>query len=440
MGKHLLFTPGPVNVAKNVRAAIGKEDICHREIEFDQLLMSIENKLLSLFEIREKYKYRAVVITGSGTAANEAMLSSVVGDKNILILSNGEFGERLHTISKIHNKNTFCLEFPWGETIDMVAVEAFLKRHHIDILAMVHHETCSGMLNSLEEIGALSRKNGSIFIVDSISSSGAEPIDMERDSIAFCTGSSSKAIGAHAGLSFVIGDTTEFEKLKALPAKTAYLNLYKFYEFIKNHSQTPNTPAVPLYYSLEQALINILKEGVANRHAKIRRNATKLRKGMAQLGLCFLLDLKHMCSVLTTVLIPPHIDVGSFRQKLRENSIIIYEGKGCFKGKVFQVGNIGELTNKDIRFFLSAQKHVMEGRKHPQKTSVSSVLDNIKEVVFEGIEHPQIAPVSSVLDNIKEVVLEGIEHPQITPVSSVLKKILPFPLDEEEEILPEPVL
>ena len=116
MDKYLLFTPGPVNVAENVRSAIGKEDICHREIDFEKLLLSIEAKLLSLFEIRHKSQYRAVVISGSGTAANEAMLSSVVGDKNILVLSNGEFGERLHAISTMHNSNTFLLEFPWGES------------------------------------------------------------------------------------------------------------------------------------------------------------------------------------------------------------------------------------------------------------------------------------------------------------------------------------
>ncbi len=185
MEKFLLFTPGPVNVAKNVRTSIGKEDICHREVDFDKLLQSIENKLLKLFEIRDELKYRAVVITGSGTAANEAMLSSVVGDKNILILSNGEFGERLHAISKIHNANTFILEFPWGENLDLDVVDLYLQQHDIDVIAMVHHETSSGMLNPLDKIGALSKANGSLFIVDCVSSAGAETIDMEKTILPF---------------------------------------------------------------------------------------------------------------------------------------------------------------------------------------------------------------------------------------------------------------
>jgi 2-aminoethylphosphonate-pyruvate transaminase len=325
MDKFLLFTPGPVNVAENVRTAIGTEDICHREIDFDRLLQSIENKLLRLFEIRNRTNYRAVVITGSGTAANEAILSSVVGDKNILILSNGEFGERLHATSKIYNANTFFLEFPWGTSLDLGVVDAYLQQHHIDVIAMVHHETSSGMLNSLGDIGTLSKANGSLFIVDCVSSAGAEIIDMEKDNIAFCASSSSKAIGSYAGLSFVIGETKEFEKLKMMPVKSGYLNLYKFYNFIKSYSQTPNTPAVPLFFALEQALVNILNEGVANRHAKIREKAAFLRQGMLKLGLKFLLDPKDMCSVLTTVFVPLNIDVGSFRQKLREKSIIIYE-------------------------------------------------------------------------------------------------------------------
>ena len=89
LDKYLLFTPGPVNVAETLRAAICKQDICHREPDFDALLGSIEHKLLSLFQIRNRARYRAVVITGSGTAANEAILSSVVGKGAILILSNG---------------------------------------------------------------------------------------------------------------------------------------------------------------------------------------------------------------------------------------------------------------------------------------------------------------------------------------------------------------
>ena len=98
---------------------------------------------------------------------------------------------------------------------------------------MVHHETSSGMLNPLGGIGALSKANGSVLFVDCVSSAGAETIDMEKDNIAFCSSSSSKAIGSYAGLSFVIGETVEFEKLKNLPVKTSYLKFIQILQIFK---------------------------------------------------------------------------------------------------------------------------------------------------------------------------------------------------------------
>ena len=390
MKKYLLFTPGPVNVAENIRMAIGKEDISHRETDFNLLLKSIENKLLRLFEIRNITDYRAVVITGSGTAANESILSSVVGDKSILILSNGEFGERLYNISKIYNKNTFLLKFAWGESLNLKKIESYLKKHKIDIIAMVHHETSSGMLNTLEKVGALSEANGAMLIVDCVSSAGAEIIDMEKYHIAFCSSSSSKAIGSYSGLSFVIGEKKEFKKLEFLPVKSTYLNLYKFYHFIKTFSQTPNTPAVPLFFALEQALVNILNYGVSNRHTDIKHKANILRQGMLKLGLKFLIAQKDMCSILTTVIIPSHIDVNIFRHKLREKSIIVYEGKGSYKGKVFQVGNIGELSFADIKFFLDSLAEILRSLApieiikpiiiHSTNTLIPNLKNKLKDV------------------------------------------------------------
>ena len=372
--KLYLFTPGPVNVAETIRKAICKDDICHREEDFNCLLESIEDKLLKLFEIKETDNYRAVVITGSGTAANESILSSVVGDKNILILSNGEFGERLYNISKIHNKNTGILKFNWGDQLNLQKIDTYLKNNKVDIISMVHHETSSGMLNPIEKIGELSKIHNTMFIVDCVSNAGAELIDVEKCNISFCSSSSSKAIGSYPGISFVIGKEQEFEKLKDMPVKTTYLNLYKFYHFITTVSQTPNTPAVHLFFAFEQALLNILEEGVRNRHNHIKNLAHLLREGMEKLDLKFLIDKEHMCSVLTTVHIPSHVDLNIFKKKLRDKKIIIYDGKGPFKNKVFQVGNIGYITSIDIEFFLDSLKEVLQTFE-----KVPSIETNLKD-------------------------------------------------------------
>ena len=95
------------------------------------------------------------------------------------------------------------------------------------------------------------------------------------------------------------------------------------------------------------------REGVIKRFTRIKARAEPLRVGMRRLNLEFLIDAAAMCSVLTTVRVPPSVSVRSLRERLRDKSIIIYEGK------VFQVGNIGELSDYDIRFFLAALKDVL---------------------------------------------------------------------------------
>lgn len=359
MKKYSLFTPGPVNVASNVRAAIQSQDICHREVEFDRLLRSVERKLLQVHGIDSLAEYRAVVITGSGTAANEAIMSSVVGEQRILVLSNGEFGDRLERMSRVLNKNTSVLNFGWGKHLDLAQIDAYLREHRVDIVSMVHHETSSGMLNSLEGVGAIAKARWAMLLVDCVSSTGAAPIDLAKCHISFCSGSSSKALGSYPGLSFVIGKVEAFERLKHLSPKSTYLDLYRTYRFTVDHSQTPNTPAVPLLFALEQALANILERGVAKHLEEIQYRATALRRGMSALGLKFLLAEENMCAALTAVHVPYGVDVAELQRKLREESIIIYAGKGRFKDTTFQVGNIGELSATDIRHFLQVLGNIL---------------------------------------------------------------------------------
>lgn len=373
MKKQLLFTPGPVNVNQNLKTAICQSDICHREVEFEVILNRIEKNILHVLKVENVADYSSVVITGSGTAANESILSSVVGNKEILVISNGEFGERLHRISTVYNTKTHLLEFPWGSCFDLDVIEDYLIKHSISFVAMVHHETSSGLLNSLEGVAKLTKKYSAKLILDCVSSAGAEIIPIEKLDIDFISSSSSKAMGSYAGLSFVVAKKQEFEKLKNIPAKTMYLNLYEFYRFIRDYSQTPNTPAVPLFYAFDQALCNIISYGIDRHYLDIKAKSNMLRRGMLNLGLEFLIAQKDMCSILTAVYLPENIDSAVLRQELRDKSIIIYEGKGCFKGLVFQVGNIGEVSILDIQYFLNCLKIILNNIK-PNNLKTKNVL------------------------------------------------------------------
>ncbi|MCG8459335.1 MAG: aminotransferase class V-fold PLP-dependent enzyme [Holophagales bacterium] len=364
----LLLVPGPVNVDETVRSALLRPDICHRENAFSGLLRNVEDRLLEMLEIRRRRDFRSVIISGSGTAANEAVLGSIVGDSRILVLANGEFGERLHRISSLHNR-TALLDFGWSSPIDLEQVERCLDSQKTRAVAMVHHETSVGRLNPIEEVGKACARRKIRFFVDCVSSVGADRIDLERSHISFCSGSASKAIGSYPGLSFVVGRKECFESLALIPPKVHYLDLHRFYRSSCSRAQTPNTPAVQLIYALEAALRDILEEGVENRRQRILALATYMRSRLRNLGLRLTIEPgEPMSSLLSTVMIPPELDFRRFKEHLAGEGIFIYEGKGPLAGRVFQVGHIGNLALSDAdRFFECLESFLGASESGPRR-------------------------------------------------------------------------
>jgi len=361
--RQLLFCPGPVNVAENVKTAVYNE-IGHREKDFSKILESLKKKTLMLFETKNPSNYHPVFITGSGTAANETVLSSVTDNSKVLVISNGEFGERLYDISSLHNKNTTLLRFEWDETLDLKIIKKTINSLKPGFVVMVHHETSTGMLNPIEKVGKLTKKYNIKFIVDAISSLGAERIDLDLSNIAFLTSSSGKALASLPGIGIIIGKHSEFKKVKDIKPKSMYLNLYKLYIYSITLSQTPNTPAVQLFCALEQAVTNIMNEDAECRRDYIRTQAENMRTGLKKLGLEFLIEENQMCSVLTTIKLPKYMNFKLLKEKLLSENIVIYNGKGPLEDKVFQVATIGQITPKDVQHFLKKLEFILMGKTH----------------------------------------------------------------------------
>lgn len=402
--KHLLFCPGPVNTADNVRDALISYEIGHREKEFEAIFKKLQSKILRAFEIRNRKAYTPIIVTGSGSAANEAVISSIVGKKNILVLSNGEFGERLFHMSSLHNKNTYTVKFEWGETMNLAEIEKAIIKHKIQVIAMTHHETCSGKINPINEIGELTKKYGITFFVDTVSGAGADKLEIEKANIAFVSTSASKALGSVPGLAIVIGKNEEFEAIKDHAPKTMYLNLYKFYHYAALN-QTPNTPAVQLFFALEAAVDNIVRKGPVLYRKEIHDRAVMIRTEMKRLGLKFLIDEAEMSNSLTTVYLPEKMSFQKLAKALRKHNIIIYNGKGPFLNKVFQVANIGELSQKDVKFFLKVFKNAVSPKK-VQKGMViglpEMVLPNIMpQPVNAGYQVSLMGPVKRLYSSLK---------------------------------------
>jgi 2-aminoethylphosphonate-pyruvate transaminase len=360
--RQLLFCPGPVMVSKRVKAAVAAPEIGHREVEFSELLNRVRLKLGKAFGVRNFHRYTTVVLPGGGSAANEAVLGTAAIGQRLLVLANGEFGERLIHIATHVGAKVTPLTVRWGQPFDLAAVEAAMARGELDAVAWAHHETSTGMLNPLGEIAQLAHRHGLDTYVDCVSSLGGVPVDVEDHGLTFCTSSANKCLGSIPGLAFVCGQREAFEALAPVKATSLYLDLYKHFSYNDKLFQTPNTPAVNLYFALDAALDELFDEGLTQRFQRLDRLSRRLRRGFRRLGLRPFIPERLMSPLLTTLELPRGFGSREFHDRLKQAGYIVYPGKGILQDRVFQVANLGALTTKHADAFLKALALIVEDR------------------------------------------------------------------------------
>lgn len=353
----VLMNPGPVNVTEKVRQALLKPDICHREEEFYALLRQVREKLLKIFGI--KRTHTVAVMTGSGTLAVEAMMASLQGEK-VLVLSNGVYGDRLKDILKIHNIPHEVLSAKLGFFPDLAEVESILKKDKsITAVAMVHHETSTGMLNPIREAGLLAKKYKKIFAVDAVSSLGAETIDFKKWGIDLCAGSAGKCLHAYPGVCFVFVSNKLRQRLRDKKHTSLYMNLSMTLD-AEDQNNPPFTPAVQLFYALDAALDELKAEGLTNRIKAYAHKSHLLEKGFAELGVHFVVEKKYRSHVLQSLWLPTGLSYEKLHDELKKKSFVIYAGQSALKNSIFRVANLGDINIVELRLFLNALKKILK--------------------------------------------------------------------------------
>ena len=345
------MNPGPVNVTNKVRSALSRPDICHREKEFSSLLSDIRKRLLQIF--RAEKTHTAALFTGSGTAALESMLSSFVHqNKKTLVLENGVYGERIRDILKLHRVPVRSMRSAVGRFPSLTEIENILRSDRsIGAVAMVHHETSSGMLNPQADVARLARRHNKIFLVDAVSSLGGEKIDLR--SIDYLAGSAGKCLHGYPGVSFVIVSKKEAFKNRAESSRSLYLDLWNTLRWEESHD-TPFTPAVQLFYAFDEALKELKVQGLKKRILLYERRCRLLEEGFQKLGLRFLIEKKFRSHVLTALWIPDGLTYKKLHDSLKKQGFVIYAGQSRLAKKIFRVSNLGDMSEADIRRFLSA--------------------------------------------------------------------------------------
>ena len=355
MKRNILMNPGPVNVTDKVRDAQLRGDLCHREPEFSELMGSIRNKLVQAFNIEQEYT--ATLITGSGTAALEMAVSSCLAPgRSILVIQNGVYGERIDKMTDVYRMDKCVLTYSWGELPRLEAIEDALKNDpSIEVVAMVHHETTTGLLNPLPEIAALAQKHDKRLVVDCISSLGGDIIDLAKYPIDFVVGTANKCIHGLPGVSFVLHRKKDLCRVEDIPARSIYFNLADHHK-AQEQGDTLFTPAVQAHYAFDAALDELIEETVKKRIARYRRTAERLRKGFEEIGLELLIPEGRRSNCLTALKLPDGISYPWLHDRLKENGFIIYAGQGLFNNKIFRIANMGDIRNEEFEKFLKVLK------------------------------------------------------------------------------------
>ncbi len=358
MRQYILLNPGPVNVSPRVQQALLRGDLCHREEEFSDLLDAIRAKLLRAFAPSD---YTAVPLSGSGTLAVEAMVSSALPEgRKLLVINNGVYGERMLRMAEAHRIPTVELRCGWTERPALEHLEHTLQSDPtIAAVALVHHETTTGLLNPVTDIGALVRRTGRLLLLDAVSALGGEALDLTRDSVDLCACTANKCVQGLPGVAFVLARKEAMTAMQAYPRRSLYLHLPLHWEAQERRS-IPFTPSVQAWYALDEALDELLEETVAARVRRYAAAASLLREGFARMGLKFLLPPDCHSHSLTSMLLPEGMTYQFIHNRLKERGFVIYEGQGKLQSGIFRVANMGHLTHDDFRRFLGALEEVLK--------------------------------------------------------------------------------
>jgi len=355
----ILLNPGPVRLSDRVRAAFQRPDLCHREPEFGALQQSIRERLLAVYDL-DPERFAAVLVSGSGTAAVEAMVASLVPRSGrLLVLQNGVYGERIARIADVYGIERIDLGVDWGEDLPLARVADALDRApRATHLAAVHHETTTGKLNRLEPLGALCLERGVELLVDAVSSFGAEHLDPDGWGIGACAATAGKCLHGAPGLSFVVVRRDLLTRASS-PARSVYLDL-RTHAREQDAQSTAFTPAVPVYYALREALDELDEQG--GWRARRRRYAElggRIALALEAYGVAPLLAAADSSVALRSYALPPGMSYGQLHRELKLRGFVIYAGQGSLSDRLFRISTMGWISDGDVARLLDAFAEIL---------------------------------------------------------------------------------
>lgn len=347
MRRYQLMIPGPVEIAPEIMAKMGEPLVAHYGAEWTRFF----NETLDLLKrVMLTQEARIFPLVGSGSSGLDAAIANTAGDgKRILVLKNGFFGERFLEIALSHvpAENVKLVEAPIGEPLAPDRVDEVLAREKdVRVVAVVHCETSTGVLNPLREISEVCRRHDALVVVDAITSLGGAELCFDEWGLDVLVGSTQKCLGVPPGIAPVAVSGRAWAVIEQTMSPGWYLDFKTWQRYADEWSEWhPHPVTIPsgLMSALHLSLSRLLEEGLEACWARHRRNAQLFRQGLRNLGFEIVSPEAFASPTVTAAWTPDALPVDALIEALKERHGVQISGAlGELKGRAFRVGHMGE--------------------------------------------------------------------------------------------------
>jgi aspartate aminotransferase-like enzyme len=345
-----LRIPGPTPVPPDILEAVAHPMVNHRGRDFAALISRVAERLKDFFATSND----VLMLSTSGTGGLEsAVVNTLSPGDRVLSVSIGSFGERFAAIADTYGAEVIPLAYEWGQAARAEDVRRALEEHpDVKAVLVTHNETSTGVTNPLEEIARAIRDvdSGPLILVDAVSSLGAIPFEMDGWGLDVVVTGSQKGWMVPPGLAFVAMSDRGWRAYETSKMPRFYFDLGRHRDMLPK-GQTPWTPAMPIFFGLDVALERMAEEGmerIFSRHASMGR---MVRSGVKEMGLELLCqDERFASDTVTAIKAPEGVDVSALRALMEdEHDTVLAGGQGKLQGKIFRIGHLGLVEEKDIR-------------------------------------------------------------------------------------------
>jgi aspartate aminotransferase-like enzyme len=352
--KGTFFFPGPTEVRPVVMRAMTQPMIAHRGPRFEGMFARIQESLRQIF-ITTRPVY---VSSSSATGLMEAAVRCAPAGR-VLSIVNGAFSARFAAIVKACARESDVIDVPWGETIDLDLLAERLRATRYSVVTVVHSETSTGALTDVRSVARMARANGAVCLVDSVTGVGAAEFRFDEWELDFALTGSQKALALPPGLAFATASSAFIEGAKAQAGRGLYFDLVEFDAYAAKN-QTPNTPAIPLFFAAQVQLAAIAEETMTTRWARHAAMASRTYEWVDALAarhgsaLRVLATAGHRSPSVTSVVLPASLTASTVLRAVAERGFTIGSGYGKNKETSIRIGHMGDHSVAGLERCLSA--------------------------------------------------------------------------------------